>query len=212
MKKMILFMTVLSLLSGCAAGQSPAEGEKGSAPKVSGQGAAQGEKDSAPEVSGQGAAQGEKDSAPEAADRVGPILTEAPVFALTDEASAENILEIGPASYSWNFEDGSEMGAVIACGLSALDAAESGMISKLKVPDGAAYYSFSTEVAPDVLRIRQWNKASKGIEENAKAYHDEMPLLKLQAGKIYEFRLKWREENFARNRFYGTAEYFLEVE
>ena len=70
MKKMILFMTVLSLLSGCAAGQSPAEGEKGSTPKVSGQGAAQGEKDSAPEVSGQGAAQGEKDSAPEAADRV----------------------------------------------------------------------------------------------------------------------------------------------
>lgn len=180
MKKMILFMVVLSLLSGCAAGQGPAQGEKGSASGA--------------------AAQAE------------PSLTEAPVFVLTDEASAENTLEIGPSSYSWNFEDGSEMGAVIACGVSALDAAESGMISKLKVPDGAARYSFSTEVAPDVLRIRRWDKASRGIEEDARAYHDEMPLLKLQAGKIYEFELEWKEEDLAQNRFYGTADYFLEVE
>lgn len=145
------------------------------------------------------------------------LLTEAPVAALIDVASSlYDPFEVAPGSYEWNVEKDGQMESVIACGLTPLEAAERAIDKKLRLRQQPTRYIFSTGAVPDILRIRQWDASDIGrtdvMEERVTAYYYKMPLLELEAGKVYVFEAEWKEEGFAEKRFYGTADYVLETE
>lgn len=144
------------------------------------------------------------------------FLTEAPVLELTDLALSvvAHPYEVTPGSYTWNVEKNGQMESTVACGSEPLEAVGRG--ESLRVSGQASTFSLSTETAPDILRVRQWDAADRGrpdvMEECVTAYYYKMPLLEMEAGKVYVLEAEWKEEGFTEKKFYGTAAYALETE
>lgn len=146
------------------------------------------------------------------------FLTSAPAFTLTDPLSSTyDPYEIQSGNYSWNCMYEGEMIGVMACGSHPMDAIE---IDKLKLPDyqnmTTVSYTFSTAIAPDILKIRKWDAADIGNtdaeEMSVITYYYQMPLLELEPGKVYEFTASWKEEYADLRGFYGDASYTLVTE
>lgn len=149
--------------------------------------------------------------------KIDVLLTQVPTFTLTDVLSSQmNSIEIASGNYSWEYIGE----GIIACGASPLDEEQREMTAKLKVPHynkmDRVVYSFSTQIAPDILTIFQWDVDDIGkvdaIKESITTYYYKMPLLELEAGKVYEFNTEWKEENFEQNGFFGSASYVLITE
>lgn len=151
----------------------------------------------------------------------GTVLTSAPAFTLSDVLSSQmNFCELRSGNYTWYTEESGEMMGIVACGAAPLEEAASDFAAKLKVPhdqdmDGACY-SFSTEVAPDILTVSQWDVENIGQADAPKQavtiYYYSSPLLDLEPGKVYEFTPEWTEKNADKNGFYGEAAYVLVTE
>lgn len=146
------------------------------------------------------------------------LLTSAPAFTLTDPLSSTyDPYEIQSGNYSWNCMYEGEMMGVIACGAHPMDGVE---VDKLKLPDyqnmSTVSYTFSTTIAPDILKIRKWDAANIGNtdakEISVITYYYQMPLLELEPGRVYEFTASWKEEYADLRGFYGEASYTLVTE
>lgn len=153
------------------------------------------------------------------------ILTDAPEFSLNDALSSTySPLKIQSGSYSWTVEENGEGKSVIACGISPLDAARLNADAKVKLPRyqkmDSVIYTFSTEVAPDILIVRQWDMSDVETdtedadvkERSVTTFYYKNPFLELEPGKVYEFTAEWKEEKLSQNRFCGTASYVLVTE
>lgn len=146
------------------------------------------------------------------------LLTSAPAFTLTDPLSSTyDPYEIQSGNYSWNCMYEGEMMGVIACGAHPMDGVE---VDKLKLPDyqnmSTVSYTFSTTIAPDILKIRKWDAADIGNtdakEISVITYYYQMPLLELEPGRVYEFTASWKEDYADLRGFYGDASYTLVTE
>lgn len=144
------------------------------------------------------------------------LLTEAPVLELTDLALSVvgHPYEVMPGSHTWNVEKNGQMESMVACGSEPLEAVGRG--ERLEVSGETGIFSFSTKIAPDILRVRQWDAADIGrtdvMEECVTAYYYKMPLLEMEAGKVYALEAEWKEEGFTEKKFYGTVTYVFETE
>jgi len=157
------------------------------------------------------------------------LLTDAPAMSLTDVlSSAYNPIEIQSGNYSWTVEENGEGKTLVACGAAPLDIAKFHPDAGMKLPRynkmDHVIYSFSTEIAPDVLVVRQWDmpevetadgEAADGetaggeTEETITTYYYQNPFLELKPGKVYEFSAEWKKENLEKRKFCGVASYVL---
>lgn len=149
------------------------------------------------------------------------LLTDVPPFALTDVLSSTyGSFEIQPGNYSWDSGEDGEGKGIIACGAAPLEEAALPNAARLKLPryNKMDYvgYSFSTEIMPDQLTVRQWAAEDIGKddakEESVSTYYYVTPFLELEPGKVYEFAAEWKKENKEQHGFSGTASYVLVTE
>lgn len=159
-----------------------------------------------------------EEGADEIQANVDVLLTQPPAVTLRDPlSSAYTDFEINSGNYSWNCMYEGEMQGVIACGPHPLDAYER---EKLKLPRyqhmDAISYSFSATVAPDLLKIRQWDSADIGNidaeEISVITYYYPSPMIELEPGRVYEFTASWKEDYADLRGFYGEASYVLVTE
>ncbi|MDO5424840.1 MAG: hypothetical protein Q4F41_14050 [Eubacteriales bacterium] len=149
------------------------------------------------------------------------FLADAPAFSLTDALSSRyDPFEVKSGNYTWNCAENGVMKGIQACGAAPLEEAEMEAAAKLKLPDynrmDSVTYTFSTVVDPDVLTVSVWSAEAIGkTEEKAETeevYEGEMPMLELEAGKVYLFQAEWLEEAFEERGFFGKADYVLVTE
>lgn len=155
--------------------------------------------------------------------KVDLLLTDAPPLTLQDALSSRyDPFEIRSGNYSWNVEEDQEGRGkgIVACGAAPLEEAAMKGAARLKLPRynrmDSVVYTFSTQISPDTLTIRQWDADDIGnpeaMEESVATYYYAPFLLNLKKGNVYEFSATWEKTGGKKNGFYGTASYVLVTE
>lgn len=149
------------------------------------------------------------------------LLTSAPAFILKDVLSdEEELVEIRSGNFFWNSKNGEGMTGVNACGSHPLYEAGNEHAASLKLPEyngmDSVPYSFSCQVLPDELTVREWSAEDIGSDDaeeiSVTTFDDSTTLLELKAGKVYEFTAVWEEANLEQRGFFGSASYVLKTE
>ncbi len=146
---------------------------------------------------------------------------EPPQIELLAVGEEGNQFAVPACSYSWNCQTSeNELTGSIADAPHPLET-KSQMVTL--AGDGTeAQYRFVVPAAPDELDIWTWeltdigNKdAQQRVNVDAVYYKEETEAenftVSLEAGKVYEFFLEWKQEGLAENGFYGIASYVFKT-
>lgn len=147
------------------------------------------------------------------------LLTGAPELWLSDGLSSTmNSFPVQPGSYSWNWKEGEQMMAVVACGSHPLEI-DLEKAEVLKIPNyngqKEVAYNVQAPVRPRILIVREWDISQAGKAQTAEpeetVYKDEI-LIFLKHNKIYEIEAEWPEEDLEKNGFFGEGSYVVVTE
>lgn len=147
------------------------------------------------------------------------LLTGAPELWLSDGLSSTmNSFPVQPGSYSWNWKEGEQMMAVVACGSHPLEI-DLEKAEVLKIPNyngqKEVAYNVQAPVRPRILTVREWDISQAGKAQTAEpeetVYKDEI-LIFLKHNKIYEIEAEWPEEDLEKNGFFGEGSYVVVTE
>lgn len=156
----------------------------------------------------------------ESKNEAGGVVTSPPVLQLQDAlSSACNNFEVTSETYTWNYKtgNGDEMAGIAACGSGPLEAAKEK--EKLKLPrynkmDSVSYVVAWAEM-PDHMTVKEYMSDSPEGTDGKVLYslsQDEIFIISLQPGRIYEIVAEWKEEEVDEQGFYGSADYVVVTE
>ncbi len=193
----LLGLTIL-VISGC--GKKENNADEGSIPEVS---------------SGVEEASGEDIAMAEA-------RREPPVMELHPVSEEGDSLSVSACGYQWNWPEGADqMGAAIADSAAPLSEGAPWNVLTLSENGGdTAEYSLAIEGKPDELGINMWNLSDIGnadAESSRTSVYQGAEIaagdftIELQAGKVYEIWVEWKEEKVAENGCFGTAYYVFKT-
>ena len=146
-------------------------------------------------------------------------MTSAPDLYLGDSLSSS--LEAFPVmsgNYTWNWEEDGRMQGVVACGIHPLQI-DLEKVEPLKLPRYNQLeeipYSVRTAVMPETLTVREWDVSQAGrteTEEPVETVYQDIGLINLKGGRIYEIVAEWPEDQMEKHGFYGEASYVVVTE
>lgn len=146
---------------------------------------------------------------------------EPPQIEFSSVGEEEDQFAVSACSYSWNCRiSEEEMTGGVADAPHPLDV-KSQMVT-LSGDGMKAQYRFLVPAAPDELDIRTWELTDIGNKDakqrvNVEAVYNkeetaaENFTVSLEAGKVYEFFLEWKQAGLAENGFYGIASYVFQT-
>lgn len=149
----------------------------------------------------------------------GVPMTSAPDLYLADSLSST--LEAFPVmsgNYTWNWEEDGRMQGVVACGFHPLQIDLEKAVP-LKLPRynqmEEVPCSVRTAVMPETLTVREWDVSQAGRTETAEpveTVYQDIGLINLKGGRIYEIVAEWPEDQMEKHGFYGEASYVVVTE
>lgn len=147
------------------------------------------------------------------------LLTDAPELTLSDPLSSTlNHFTLQSGNYEWSVMEDGEVLSMAACGAHPLDAVME-RPERLKVPRyyrmDDVLYSVSCVVMPDRMILTCWDVSALGdvgAEAEETRTYEEVGLLHLKPGKVYEITAEWLAKRLEKRGFSGTASYVVVTE
>lgn len=140
-------------------------------------------------------------------------LSSPPQLTLTDSLSSlYNPFTLDSGSYEWSVLEQKEIQSVIACGASALDLppeTEALPVTEYQQLEGTPYL-VSCSISPDRILLREWDAAdlgNAGAEPLHETESEDVSLIHLQPGRVYELTATWDEGKKEERSFFGEASY-----